>query len=209
MKRVVIYILLFLFHGFILSQDNLQNKNVEELKEMGKDSLIKLALSYMDNSIDASQYNIRVLSNDTEVIVSFRIPLKYIPYNSEYFYDASVDIGNDFISYANYSNPEDYQTNTVAFYTPTREHKQNIKFIVNAINKSKNENIVPVNLSDLKDDLIIREKPDYYDVEYVSDNFDQTYKINKVSGKIYELTMSNLEPDPNGNDVIEYEEIEE
>ncbi len=209
MKRVVIYILLFLFHGFILSQDNLQNKNVEELKEMGKDSLIKLALSYMDNSIDASQYNIRVLSNETEVIVSFRIPIKYIPYNSEYFYDASVDLSNDFISYANYSNPEDYQSNTVAFYTPRREHKKNIEFIVNAINKSENKNIVPVNLSDLKDDLIIREKPDHYNVEYVSDNFDQAYKINKVSGKIYDLIMSNLESDPNGNDVIEYEEVED
>lgn len=209
MKKDIIYVLFFLFHGLILSQDNLQNKNVEELKQMGKDSLINLALSYMDNSIDISQYNIRVLASESEIIVSFRIPLKYIPYNSEYFYDASVDIGNDFISYANYSNPEDYQSNTVAFYTPTREHKENIKFIVNAINKRENKNIVPVNLSDLKDDLIIREKPDHYNVEYVSDNFDQAYKINKVSGKIYDLTMSNLEPDPNGNDIIEYEEVED
>jgi len=209
MKRITFFILFFLFHGFILSQDNLQNKNVQELKQMGKDSLIKLALSYMDNSIDVSQYNIRVLANESEIIVSFRIPLKYIPYNSEYFYDASVDIGNDFISYANYSNPEDYQSNTVAFYTPTVVHQKNINFVVNAINESKNEHIQSINIAELTDDLIIREKADYYDVEYVSDNFDQAYKINKISGKIYDLTMSNLEPDPNENNVIEYEEIEE
>src|SRR5690606_32863613 len=116
MKRVVICVLFFLLHGFILSQDISGNKDVDALKQLGKDSLVKLALSYMDKSIDISQYNIKVLANESGAIVSFRIPVKYIPYNSEYFYDASVDISNDFISYANYSNPEDYQSNTVSFY---------------------------------------------------------------------------------------------
>src|SRR5690606_27836201 len=130
---------------------------------LNKDSLVKLALSYMDKSIDITQYNIKVLANGSDVIVSFRIPVKYIPYNSEYFYDASVDISNDFISYANYSNPEDYQSSTVSFYTPTEEHQENINFVVNAINKSKNENIKTINIAELTDDLIIREKKDYYD----------------------------------------------
>jgi|SRR5690606_10932589 len=209
MKRIITCILFLLFNGIIFSQDKLALKDVEELKQLGKDSLIKLALSYMDKSIDVSQYNIKVLANKSEVIVSFRIPVKYIPYNSEYFYDASVDIGNDFISYANYSNPEDYQSNTVSFYTPTEEHKENLKFVVNAINESKKENIVPVNITELTDDLIIREKPDRFDIEYVSEKYDLVYKMNKVSGEIYDLTMGYLEPSPNENEGIEYEEIEE
>jgi len=209
MKRVVICVLFFLLHGFILSQDISGNKDVDALKQLGKDSLVKLALSYMDKSIDISQYNIKVLANESGAIVSFRIPVKYIPYNSEYFYDASVDISNDFISYANYSNPEDYQSNTVSFYKPTEEHQENIKFVINAINESKNENIVQVNIAQLTDDLIIREKPDYYDIEYVSEQYDLVYKINKISGEIYELAIGYLEPDPNENGRIEYDEIED
>lgn len=209
MKRVVVYVLFFLFHSLIFSQVNPVNKDVEELKLLGKDSLIKLALSYIDKSIDLTQYNINVLANESDVIVSFRIPLKYIPYNSEYFYDASVDLSNDFISYANYSNPEDYQSNTVTFYSPTEEHKENIKFVVNAINASKNENIIPVNITELTDDLIIREKPAYYGVEYISEKYDLVYKINKITGKIYDLTTGYLEPDPMQNNGIEYEVIED
>lgn len=208
MKRIVICALCLFTNTLIFSQDPV-NMNVEELQQLNKDSLIKLALGYMDKSIEVTQYNIKVLANGSDVIVSFRIPLKYIPYNSEYFYDASVDIGNDFISYANYSNPEDYQSNTVTFYVPTEEHQENIKFIVNAINESKNENIVPVNITELTDDLIIREKPGYYDIEYISEKYDLIYKINKVTGEIYDLTIGNLEQDPNENEGIEYEEVED
>lgn len=194
MKKIIAGILIFLFHGFILSQEKTVNEDINELKQLDKDSLIKLALSYMDKSIDITQYKIKVLANESDIIVSFRIPVKYIPYNSEYFYDASVDIGNDFISYANYSNPEDYQRNTVSFYTPTQKHQKNIKFVVNAIKESKNENILPINITERTDDLIIREKPDYYEIEYVSEKYEQTYKINRVSGEIYDLTTGYIEP---------------
>lgn len=207
MKRITC-ILFFLFHSLIFSQDPI-NEDVEELKLLGRDSLIQLALSYMDKSIDITQYNIKILANESDVIVSFRIPVKYVPYNSEYFYDASVDIGNDFISYANYSNPEDYQSNTVSFYTPTEEHQENVKFVVNAINESKNENIVPVHITELTDDLIIREKPGYYGIEYISEKYDLVYKINKETGEVYDLTVGNLEPDTNENEGIEYEEFED
>ena len=211
MKNSSLNILLALFAILSFSQTYAQSKTPEEFKKLGRDSIIKLAMNFMDNKIEPANYDIRVLANKTNVVVSFYIPVKYVPYNSEYFYDAVVDMTNEFISYDNYSNPREYQNNQVSFYKPNKEDQKNIEFIINAISENGTKGgIPPIDLTNFKDHLIIRETPKHFDIVFVSETYDLTYKINRKSGKISDLVTGYIEPQPiiEGDDEVdEYEEI--
>ena len=208
MKNTFFKIALILFCSSCFSQTFESNNNVEKMKQLGKDSIVKLALGFMDNKIEPTNYDIKVLANKTSVVVSFFVPVKYVPYNTEFFYDAVVDITNEFISYDNYSNPRDYFNSNVTFYKTTKEHQKNIEFVLNAISENGQKGgIPPIDITNFKDHLIIRETPNYYDIEFVSETYDLTFKIKKSSGKISDIVTGYLEPQPIFDDEDETDEF--
>ncbi len=209
MKNFILNAVVTLLSFLSFSQTYEQSKNPEEIKQLGKDSIIQIALDFMDYKIDPTNYDIKVLANTTSVLVSFYIPVKYVPYKSEYFYDVVVDITNEFISYDNYSNPREYQNNQVSFYKPSKEHQKNIAFVIQAINENGRERGIPsINLTNFKDHLIIRETPKHFNIEFVSETYDLTYKIKRTTGKISNLITGYIEPQPIDKDETDkFEEI--
>lgn len=212
MKKIVVYLILIVssYHSYGQTFEN--TNDVEKTKELGRDSIVQLALNLLDKSFQIQNYEIKVLANKTSVVVSFFIPIKYVPNKSEYFYDAYVDITESFISYDNYSNPRDYFTDQVSFYKPTQEHQKNIKFVLDAIQKNGGEKGIPaIDLKNISNNLIIREKSSHFDIEFVSETYDLMYKIKKGSGKITGLITGYLEPQPviEGEEIDEFQEIKE
>lgn len=83
--KYLLLIHLFLNFTYCYAQNIEMEKTIEELKLLRRDSIIKLIDKDID--IELCNYAIKIIANNKRVFVSFLIPVKYIPQNSEYYYD--------------------------------------------------------------------------------------------------------------------------
>jgi hypothetical protein len=90
--KYLLLIHLFLNFTYCYAQNIEIEKTIEELKLLRRDSIIKIVFKLIDKDIELCNYAIRIKANNKRVFVSFLIRVKYIPQNSEYYYDIGVDI---------------------------------------------------------------------------------------------------------------------
>lgn len=207
----ILLIIPFILNSYIMfSQNQNINKKVEKIKSSGRDSIIKSALKIIGEDIDLNNFMVEVKANKSSVIVSFHIPIIYVPLNSVYCYDFGADLITE-SSWSNIvSNPEGFGINKIdiSYYTPTSESQKNIQFVINAINNSDEIGSVDIQYFDIEDCMIIRDNPEFYDIKMLSTHQESFYKIDKESGKIYDSRHAHLIPPPvdeDNNDT--YEEI--
>ncbi|MDO5989319.1 hypothetical protein Q4Q39_18090 [Flavivirga amylovorans] len=183
------------------------DKEVKELIALGKDSIVELALkslnsrSYQTNE-KASKENfkkIEVCTNGKIIYVSFFNPIKYIPQKTVFYCDVLVGLLGGVSSKDAVSNPADYGSTIpnykIPFYKETKEMKRNMQFVFEAIDKSNEIGSVG-GISNFVDDMTIREYENYYDILVLSESQESSYKIEKITGKIYDDQHAHLEPDP-------------
>lgn len=187
------------------SQNDFMNTDINKIKKLNRDSIIQLGFSMVQKTAGSnitlkSFDKITVFANKKSVIVSFFNPIKYVPSNSVYYYDISVDIIQKTSSYGPVSNPREYGSGkqNISFFVPTAESEKKILFVINAVNK--NESAIAGNkksfLEKMDGSMIIRDYPDYYEIERVSEYNESWYKINKISGKIVDEGHAELIPPP-------------
>jgi hypothetical protein len=203
-KRKIMKILYILFSVLIVfnhtnsfSQDNTMNKEVEEITKLGKDSIVKLALNLIDEKVPMENFTkIVVMASGEEIYVSFNMNIIYLPMNSVFYTSVDVRIIEKYAHYSTTSNPIDYKYDqkNIPFYKETEEARINIQFIIDAINKS-NE-IGSFERTNFEDYMQIREKDDYYDISVGSEFQASWYKIEKVTGRIYDSGHEHSEPPP-------------
>ncbi|UXP30836.1 hypothetical protein N6H18_10775 [Reichenbachiella agarivorans] len=171
------------------------NKEVTAIVSLGKDSLVQMALELVDEKVGVEYFaKIRVMTDGREVYVSFQNPVKYLPMNSAYYFDLNVSLLDQVTSYGAVTNGIVRAEEKPRFYQQTQETKENIQFVVDAINRS--DATGTINLADFKNEMTIREQKQYYDITVISAFQESSYKIEKTSGKLYNVEHAQLVPPP-------------
>lgn len=209
--KILIIFNLILNYTTCYSQDTKMDKDIEEIILLGKDSIIQLALKKIeraglsiDEEVSIENFTqIKVLTDGKEVWVSFSNPIKYLPKKTVFYFDVGIGILEGIISRNPVSNPVDYNEKTISFYKETKETKMNIQFVFEAINKSGKIGLIDI--ENFEDDMIIREYENYYDISIVSEFQESSYKIEKISAKIYDSEHAHLVPPPIFGDENKYE----
>ncbi len=179
------------------------NPDIEKIKQLGRDHMIRMGLDrvkeHMDANIDINAFDrITVMANTTNIRVEFSNPIKFAPSNSSHFYDITVDIIDEGISYDIFSNPADFESELMdyPFFVMTVEADKHIQFVINALNGEGIKEDRKTFGQDMEGYLLIRDHAGYYQIERNSKYQESWYKIDKVSGEIYDAGHAHLEPYP-------------
>jgi hypothetical protein len=202
MKAIRFFFLnaVLMFYSFCFSQNINMTKEVDQMLKSGKDSIINMALNMLDKNLTTDNFaRISIMTNGQEVLVLFSNPIKYVPRNTSYCFDASVYLIEKQQSYSPISNPADYQSDNVVFYKKNDEAEKNIQFVVDAINNSGE--VGPFDQGSFEDAMIILDNKKYYEISVVSEYIESWYKIDKSTGRIYDSGHAHL-IDPPIEDVI-------
>ncbi|MBX7153097.1 hypothetical protein K1X84_15830 [bacterium] len=166
---------------------------LDELKALGRDSLIAIAAARAKNSYPDFKTDlfdrIRVKISRGSLWVIFDNAIQFVPRKSAFIYDMSVNLTENSLGTGPIENDkelkdfEEYQ-----FFKPTKNARKAIEFVLNAINNDNEIGDIPD--GKLPDDtqMTIIEKSDYYAIEVDSYSTVSHYKIKKGSGKIYDAS---------------------
>lgn len=169
-------------------------EQVIKTKALGRDSIIKLATQSVNDNSEVIINDDKILKsvwyNKISVKVEFKIfyPIVYLPYNTEYFYETTVNVigskvigkGGTTISNISNKNLEDFFNTKLYYHTKEKESK------VKAVIKLNNTNDEKYYLDKEKlQRVIIKEQKEYYILQ-LGYSYPITYKIDKITGKIYD-----------------------
>ncbi|MBL7912348.1 MAG: hypothetical protein JNJ41_14905 [Bacteroidia bacterium] len=196
--RVSYIFTLCFFSVFCFSQKD----KIEDLKKLGRDSLIKIAVAKINEpGFDPKNYDrVDVKYNDKSLIVDFKLAIKFAG-NSSCFYDAV------YVALVGQGSGKSIQgfCDEPKFHKRTKAEQKKIDFVFDAINKD-NE------IGDVKDKKMprgqtmqITEKITYYYIEVSDWSTYSHYKIDKVTGKISEANHKHYARD--GEEKEEYQYI--
>lgn len=198
MKKLIKVFVLFLMiinSASIYSQELAMNKEVQEVIQLGKDSIVQLALELLDEKASVQNFaKIKVMTDGNDVYVSFRNPIKYLPLESVFYFDALVHVIEKTTSKSPVFNRIKANEEPITFYKPTEDTGVNIRFVTEAINKS--DVVGSFDAASFEDDMIIYENENYYMVSVVSEYQESSYKVEKITGKIYDAEHAHLAPPP-------------
>ena len=166
-------------------EEKMENK-IETTKALGKDAIIKQAISilknkYPDLNIKLEDYEITAWANKKEVIVNFHRILMFTPLKEQKatYYNLTINILTQNI------NPFD-AFGTSGFYVPTAEDvikietlKKQVAFKADFINE-------------------VKEQADTYFISISNDSYFYNYEIDKSTGEIIENSeiQGHWEPEP-------------
>jgi len=183
-------VLFFLFAFSLFAQNESQ---IDSLKKLGADSLIRLAIVKInDSTFNAANYDrITVKANKTCLLVSFGLSVNFIS-KKDCYYDAVTaalagkKIGQRSIR-GDCDEPE--------YYSPSESVKKKIQFVFDAINKS--DEIGHLENNKISDDntMEITEHSAYFYVEISNWSTFSHYKVDKGSGKISEANHKHYSHD--------------
>lgn len=182
MRNLLLILLTISLNCFLVGQNKAK---IDSLKQLGRDSLIKLAVKKIaDPTFNPKNYDrIIVKADSNKLWVEFELSIRFKS-NSSCYYDAInvslVGSGTSKSITGFCDNPK--------YYKPSSKQLKKIDFIFNSINK-KNE-IGDIPNKKLADDTVmeITEMMTYYHVEVSDGNTMSRYKIDKNSGKIFDAT---------------------
>ena len=197
------------------------NSRVKKFKKLGRERIIQLAAEELRREADSESNfkvenfdQIKVMASEKNIYVTFSMSFRYVPLNSSAYYGVYVSLTEDMMSYRSHDNREDEYNyrQLLKFFVPRKESKKAIAFVINAINKSGKVGSIDNGKLPENDYMIIRDKPSYYGIERVSRVSKYVlsfYKIDKISGKIYDATHEQLAPLPEENNEEKFEEIKD
>jgi len=169
------------------------NKEVKKIVALGKDSIIKNALTLIDKKARLENFtNTSIQTNGTEINVVFSNSIIYLPNNSIFYVTANINLNTKAINKGTVANPIGFHTkNTIPYYTQTEETKRNIEFVIKAIETSDKPDII------LYGGMIsIREKKEYYAVSVSTEDYESWCRVKKISGEVYNEGYAQLAPQP-------------
>jgi hypothetical protein len=200
MKMTYIFLILFALLSLpVFATAN--EANIKKLKQLGRKNLIRLAAEKVrsgDNTFNPENFDrIKVLASNHTLYVSFDMSFKYVPQNSTYKYDVSVDLyksdnNSEYqilpsITSCIESNPKGYISKKESgFYSPTEVSRKAIDFVLNTMNRAHKDGFYAKKTWPWDHEMIIRDKNDHYEIEERHPATIGYYSIKKKSGKIYE-----------------------
>jgi len=197
LKVVPLFILILNSLG-CYPQGTKMDKEVEEYIALGKNAVIQLALKSVNElhtvtkKVTKEDFNyIRISTNGKEIKVLLNNSITYLPEKSMFYYGAIVHLlEKNARSINRVANPPDYSQDDIVFYTETKKNKKSKEFVLETLNFSS------IDIANFQDEMIIREYEDYYDMYVESETQVSFYKIEKISGKIYDDGHEHFIPPP-------------
>ena len=205
--KVINTFFVLLVIGFVVSCASTQTPDsattneakIKKLKQLGRKELIRLAVEKVrsgDNIFNPENYDqINVMASKYTIYVSFAMKFKYVPKNSAYKYDVTVDLYRYHpkfqyllsCSSSPKSNPKGcIPKKKLGFFSPTEDSRKAIDFILNTINRTNREGRSYTKKTWPWDhEMIIRDKNDHYEIEERLPSVIGYYSIKKKSGEIY------------------------
>ncbi|OJJ23474.1 hypothetical protein BKI52_03675 [marine bacterium AO1-C] len=191
-----------------------KGEGVEQLKKLGKDSLVKMGLAILKRQgFDVYDYQTKVIANRNFLIIDFRHPVKYLPQNTIYAGSHRlVFSSNKFqkrmsFPYRNSLNVLLRPRKIYPAYRQTAEGKEVIQKVVNSINRFNLGSTPKIDLKAFKGEFTVRDKDAYYAVEMTANRENSSFRIDKSSGKILKVDVLPLPPPPPSSHQDEYKEI--
>lgn len=170
--------------------------------ELRKDSLVEAAQNLLLPIIDTkagntadfdfSIYQTRVFVNQHQQWVHFNVPIKYLPCNTNYYGNISVELISSSVSFQHVSNPDNSKKNP-EFYQTSSQSEKVISFVITALNKNEPNTINPLSFGD---DMLIVDQEKCYRVTIQSEYFYSDYKIEKGTGIMISQNHEELIPPP-------------
>lgn len=189
------------------SQNIKMTKEVEQIIELGSDSMIQSALSIIAEEVSLINFsNIKLTTNGDEIHVLFYNPIKYLPENTSLHFSITVALIEK-VTYSNpNSNPVGLTKKNTPFFEANEESKKNILFVIESVNKCNS--VGNIDIENFHDQMAIREKKECFDVSVYSENYESWYKVNKVSGEISDIGHAAIAIDPIIENSPKFVEIE-
>ncbi|MBK6835250.1 MAG: hypothetical protein IPG89_13655 [Bacteroidetes bacterium] len=161
-----------------------QNKaKIDSLKQLGRDSLIKLAVKKInDKNFDSKYYDhIIVKADSTKLIVEFKVSIKLKTKGLCYYDAVSISlVGSG--AYKSITGDCDEPK----YYKPSAKQLKKIDFVFNSINKKNEIGDIPNKKLDDGTVMEITEMLTFYHIEMSDGNTMSRYKIDKNSGRIFD-----------------------
>jgi len=198
MKTIAYVFTLCIFSMFCFSQNK---EKIEELKKLGRDSLIKRAVTKLNEpGFDPKNYDrIDVKYNDKSLIVEFELSIR-LAGNKSCFYDrvfvALVGSGSGKSIQGDCDEPK--------FYVRTKSDQKKIDFVFDAINKDNEIGDVKSRKMPAGQKMDITEHLTYYYIEVSDWSTYSHYKIDKITSKISEANHKHYARDGEEKDGYEH-----
>ncbi|HSZ24696.1 MAG TPA: hypothetical protein VK766_03205 [Cytophagaceae bacterium] len=188
---ILALVLLLLVNVHLVSSQD--NKKVEDLKKLGRKALIDRAVEIInDKDFHKENYDrTKVMVGQNKLYVIFDVSVRYIPVITSFYIPVYVDVLNNRMSVKEVSNSGFFSTN---FYDTPSLYTKQVNFVINAINKSIESNMLPEGKVTEDITINIREVFAYYEVELISKTKNFYCRIDKVSGRLFEASSTDLPP---------------
>ncbi len=225
MKNKILQILLLLLAinitsmTFAQSQRNSNNLSTKKsrvfknLEKMSKEELIRLAIRQInDSAFDVNNFDrVKVkICKDKEksVWVSFRMSYQVIQKSLDYCYGVGVDLVDGLTSWdlISYNDAKRISSNDaksiygekikIVFPSITDGYKEVVQFVLNSINKSDEVAHIPAGKLPEGDFMRIYDYDSYYNIEIRSEFKVSGYKIEKSTGRLYDVYHEHNIPMP-------------
>ncbi len=170
-----------------------QMKGIDDLKKMTRLELIDRAVRHInDPEFKKANYDrIKVTANATKMYVVFDVSVRYIPVLTSYYIPVYVDMVNQKVTIKEVSNSGFFSS---VFYDSPKLYEKQIKEILDDFNKSGDTTFLPQKKVTEDITMTIREIYGHFEVEVETPAKIQTCKIDKVSGKLSDISRTALPP---------------
>ncbi len=173
-----------------------------KFSDLNKDSLVQIAKEIITPSIESKGgdierfdfliYQIRVFVSEQYQWVHFNLPIKFLPCNTSYYGNMSVELTSRSVSFQQVSNPKKSKKEPVFYGTSAQEEKV-ISFVISALNKNEHNTIDSLSFNN---EMIIADQEHFYKVIIQSEYFYSDYKIEKGTGIMLTQEHEELVPMP-------------
>lgn len=161
-----------------------QNKaKIDSLKQLGRDSLIKLAIKKIDDKNFRPKYYDRVIvkADSTSLLVEFKVSVR-LKGNGACYYDAVCVALAGSGAYKSITGDCDEPN----YYKLSKKQQEKINFVFKSINKKNEIGDIPNNKIDDDATMEITELLSCYYIEFSDGNTMSRYKVDKRNGLVFD-----------------------
>ncbi len=154
-----------------LTYDQIDKLDRHSIIRFAKEEIDKYLILVGDSSFDYALIDtIRIFKNKKKYCVQFEQIIKYVPFNTVYYYGFYVDLLENNVSKMLIFNT-DTIVNPIIFFHPNEQDREKINFVKTALS-----------LGSINESIGILEKETYYEIGYGSSG----EKLDKRSGETYD-----------------------
>ena len=156
---------------------------------MGKDSLANMALQLIENDLGEAipkSYDTKVYGNDSEIYVSFDLAIRYIPWDSAYYYGCAVTLLYKSINPSPITHTQQNpNSESFSFHNISIKEKSKVEYVLNSkTGKIWNYENYKSYFEDNDTQVTIYEHASFFEVIEETQHERSRYEVTKKNGVV-------------------------